>query len=275
MRLLDDNLTLSAVLERLAEMKVAAVAAVGEIDDEAHDTANRLAVPLFTLPGGTNVAELEQFAIRVIVERQADMYRLAQEAYRQLTESAIGGRGLPAIVERLSHMTGKPVAMQDQTGEVRLYFAPRDSRLGRAEAAELLAESEPQLQAWAGAAALSASDPPVAQLRLPDHALGRLVAPILGREGVAGFLSLLAEPRLFGEVDRMAVARGAAACAIELARRQAAIDAQDQLQIGVVDELTYGQRRGPGGRARAGASPGLRPHAGARGHCPPIAGNGS
>ena len=240
MRLLDDNLTLSAVLERLAEMKVAAVAAVGDIDHDARDTANRLAVPLFALPGGANVAELEQFAIRVIAERQADMYRLAQDAYRQLTELAIGGRGLPAIVERLSHMTGKPVAMQDQTGDVRLFFAPRDSRLGRTEVAELLAESASQLQAWAGTAALSASDPPVAQLRLPNRDLGRLVAPIVGREGVAGFLSLLAEPRRFGEVDRMAVARGAAACAIELARRQAAIDAQDQLQIGVVDELLMG-----------------------------------
>jgi purine catabolism regulator len=130
--------------------------------------------------------------------------------------------------------------MQDPSGELRLFSAPRDAALGRVEAAALLLDNAPTLEAWLGDATISASDPPVAQLSLPRHGLSRLVAPIVGREGVAGFLSLLAEPRRFGEADRLAVGRGAAACAIELARRQAAIDAQDQLQIGVADELLMG-----------------------------------
>lgn len=240
MRLLDDNLSLATVLNQLAEMKTAAVAAVGEIDAEARAAADRLALPLFALPGGTNVVEAEQLAMRVIIDHQVEVYRRSQETYRQLTELAIEGRGLAAIVERLAVLTGKPAVMQDETGQLRLFSAPRDSTLRRAEVAALLEEHDAQLAAWLSGAPISASDPPVAQFPLAAPALGRLVAPVVGRAGVAGFLSLLGDPRRFGEVERMAVGRGAAACAIELARRQAAIDAQDQLQIGVVDELLMG-----------------------------------
>ncbi len=236
MRLLDENLTLATVISQLNEMKVAAVAVVGEVDQLAHATADRLALPLFALPAGANASDCEQFAIRVILEHQADLYRQAQEAYRQLTELAIGGRGLPAIVEKLAQIAGKPAAMQDAAGRLRLYSAPREGWLSRLEATGLLRDCTDELESWLRGTAISASDPPVAQLDLPRD-LALLVAPIVGREGVAGFLSLLSETRRFSEVDRLAVARGAAACAIELARRQAAIDAQDQLQIGVVDEL--------------------------------------
>lgn len=240
MRLLDENLTLSTVLGQLGEMKVAAVAVVGDFADDAHATAERLSLPLFLLPGGTNVAEAEQFAMRVIVERQADLYRRSQEVYRQLTELAIEGRGLPAIVERLAQLAGKPAAMQDESGEMRLFSAPRDSWLTRQEALALLADNQAELERWLRGAPPSASDPPVTQIRLGREGLSRLVAPVAGRLGVAGVISLFGEPSRLGEVERLAVGRGAAACAIELARRQAAIDAQDELQIGVVDELLMG-----------------------------------
>ena len=237
LRLLDENLTLATVLARLNEMKAAAVAVLGEVDEDARAAAEHLALPLFVLPAGTNVAEAEQGALRVIVEHQAALYRRAQDAYRQLTELAIGGRGLAAIVERLAHLAGKPAAMEDAAGVLRVYSLPRDGWLPRLEASALLSENTADLQVWLRTVSVSASDPPVAQLALPGGVLARLVAPIAGREGVVGFLSLLGEPRRFTEVDRLAVARGAAACAIENLRQQAALDAQDQLQIGVAEEL--------------------------------------
>ncbi len=237
MRLLDENLTLAAVLSQLYEMKVAAVAVAGAVEQSARAAADRLGLPLFALPPGANASESEQFALRVILEQQTDLYRRAQEAYRQLTELAIEGRGLPAIVEKLAHIAGKPAAMQDTAGHLRLYSAPREGWLSRQEASGLLLDCAGELDSWLRGTVVSASDPPVTQFDLPRQGLALLVAPVVGREGVAGFLSLLGETRRFGEVDRLAVARGAAACAIELARRQAAIDAQDQLQIGVVDEL--------------------------------------
>ena len=237
MRLLDENLTLAAVLAQLGEMNVAAVAAIGQVDAEARSAADRYAIPLFELPAGTGAGDAEQFAMRVIVERQAEVYRRGQDAYRQLTELAIEGRGLAAIVERLANIAGKPTAMQDASGNLRLYSSPREGWLSRLEASALLADGAGDLDRWLRGVTLSASDPPVASLPLRGHSLARLVAPIVGRQGVAGFLVLLGELRQFSDVDRLAVARGAAACAIELARKQAAIDAQDQLQVGIVDEL--------------------------------------
>ena len=239
MHLLDESLTLAAVLSHLAEMKVAAAATLGEIDARALATANRLALPLFQIPAGANLREAEQAALHVIIEHQAEVNRRAQDAYRQLTELAIGGRGLPAIVERLMQITGKVAVLQDAAGPPRLYAAPAQTALSQAAITELLGQSEADLSPLLRGSAPSASDPPVARLDLAGG-LARLVAPIIARNGVAGFISLVAPPAEMVELDRLAVGRGAAACAIELARQQAALDAQDQLQIGVLGELLAG-----------------------------------
>ena len=239
MRLLDDSLSLAAVLTHLVEMKAAAAATLGDVDAKALATANKLALPLFQLPEGANLREAEQAALHVIVEHQAEVYRRAQDAYRQLTELAIGGSGLPAIVERLMQITGKVAVLQDAGGPPRLYAAPPEAPHTRESIIELVGEGDADLRLWAEGAVLSASDPPVARFELAGGR-SRLVAPIVARGDVAGFISLVAPPAELAELDGLAVARGAAACAIELARQQAALDAQDQLQIGVVDELLAG-----------------------------------
>ncbi|MCL4465969.1 MAG: helix-turn-helix domain-containing protein [Chloroflexi bacterium] len=239
LRLLDEDLALASVIGRLAETKAAAVAVLGEVDSEARSAADRYVLPLFSLPADVNLGDVEQGALRVIVEHQAEIYRRDHDAYRQLTELAIGGNGLPAIVERLTRITGKPAALQDAEGPLRLFIAPRASQLTKEDAEALLASGETELAVWLRGMPLSASDPPVARFDLPGGLL-RLVAPVVARNRVAGFLSLVALPAEMAEVDRLAVGRGAAACAIEMARQQAAIDAQDQLQIGVVDELLAG-----------------------------------
>ncbi|MDA8216675.1 MAG: helix-turn-helix domain-containing protein [Dehalococcoidales bacterium] len=237
---LDENLTLAAVITHLDELGASAVAILGEEDEDARATADRLALPLISLPPGSRLGEVEQRTMRVIMESQADLYRRAQDAYRQLTELAIEGRGLTAIVERLAQIVGKPVAMEDAAGQLQVFASPREGRLSRQEASGLLADRANELTAWFAGLVLSASDPPVAEMDLPGQSLARLVAPIVSRNRVGGFLSLIGKASRFGEVERVAVARGAAACAIELARQHAAMDAQDQLQIGVLDELLAG-----------------------------------
>lgn len=240
LRVLDENLDLATVIAHLGEMKVAAVAVLGEIDERTCRVADAIPLPLFALPAPTNLAEAEQLAMRVIVEWQADLYRRAQDAYRQLTDLAIEGRGLPAILERLAHITGKAAAMEDGVGRLRLFSAPHDSRLARPEASKLLQEHRPAADLWPPGKSLAASDPPVARMEFPGTPMARLVAPVMAKTSIAGYLSLIGESRRLGEVDRLAVARGAAACAIELARQHAALAAQDELQISVVDELLAG-----------------------------------
>lgn len=237
MKLLDETLTLSAVLGHLNEMRVAAVAVAGDVDDEARCVADSLSLPLFLLPEDTNLAAAEQSALRVIVEWQSEVQRRVQDIQRQLTQLALDGRGLPAIVEKIALVTGKPAAMEDGAGHLRLFAAPRDNPLTRQEAAAMLQANRAALKAWAATVRISASDPPVGELPLANGDLARTVAPVASRHGVVGYLSLISPALRVSELDRMVVAHGAAACAIELARQQAALDAQDQVQIAFVDEL--------------------------------------
>ncbi|MHB1132087.1 MAG: helix-turn-helix domain-containing protein [Chloroflexota bacterium] len=239
MHFLDENLTLAAVVSRLAEMGAAAIAVLGEVDARAVSAADLAGLPLFALPATVAIGDAEQGALRVLTEHQAEINRRAQDAYRQLTELAIAGRGLSAIVERLAQIAGKPAALQDVGGALRLYADAPESPLARDEAVVCLAAGAATTDGWPSGSPISASDPPVAKFPLTD-AVARLVAPVLANNIIAGYLSLLAPVGSLSELDRLAVGRGAAACAIELARQQAALDAQDQLQIGVVDELLAG-----------------------------------
>lgn len=237
MRLLDETLTLASVLGHLNGMKAAAVAVAGDIDEEARDVADSLSLPLFVLPDETNLAAAEQSALRILVEWQSEVQRRAQDIQRQLTQLALDGRGLPAIVEKMALVTGKTALMEDASGQLRLFATPSDGSLSRQDAAEALVGSRAALKSWAASIRASASDPPVVELPLADGGLVRIVAPVVSRLGAIGYLSLIGPAPRKSDLDRMVVAHGAAACAIELARQQAALDAQDQVQIAFVDEL--------------------------------------
>jgi purine catabolism regulator len=91
--------------------------------------------------------------------------------------------------------------------------------------------------AWAGRQSFSPSDPPVVRLELPELGLARLAAPLRLTDGLVGLLSLVAPPTQLGEPERLAVVRGAAACALALARERAVLATEDRLQRDVLDEL--------------------------------------
>jgi purine catabolism regulator len=66
------------------------------------------------------------------------------------------------------------------------------------------------------------------------------VAPVVLREGVVGYLSLLDEGAGFREIERLAIVRAAAACAIEMIRESAAAEAEDRVGATFLDDLLTG-----------------------------------
>jgi purine catabolism regulator len=96
-----------------------------------------------------------------------------------------------------------------------------------------------------------AAEPPVNEFGLP-RGRTRLVAPIPGRDGVHGFVSLIGEEHQLGQLERVAVARGASACAIELDRERAVLRARDDLEgelVAALVEGSYGSDAGVTERA--------------------------
>lgn len=237
MRLLDPKLQLVTVVRSLASLGVAAVAVAGDVPAETRDLAESIGLPVLLLPPGAHLADLEQAMARAIVDHRTHVHQRSQEIYRRLTELAIEGRDVDAILETLAELTAKDVLLQEHDLAVRSCV----SRTGGCDPALLarLPQDADRIGAWLERAALRPAEPPT--LRLPlGAAHSRVVAPIVVRERVLGYLSVIADRGTIGELDELAASRGAAACAIELARERAVLEVEDRLQTDLVDALTTG-----------------------------------
>lgn len=239
LRLLDPELTLARLLQSVSRVEVAAAAVVGDVPADAAELGEALRLPLFALPQSVAPAEVEQAIVRGIVDWQSEIQRRSQELYRQLTELAIEGRGLPAIAGALSRATRRSVAYEDRTFNLDLYGPPLSGVDGPA-LKRAFREAQADLSAWLRNRRLSASEPPCAELSLEAVGLTRLVAPVVLREGAVGYLSLLGSATAFRELDRLALVRAAAACAIEALRESAALEAEDRAGATFLDDLLTG-----------------------------------
>src|SRR3989475_7324525 len=231
----DARLTLARLLESLAGQGFAGAAVSGRVSPEARQVADVHGLPLFALPAGIALDEVEQQVLRYVVDRRAELHERAQDMHRQLSELALAGRGLPALLARLHELTGVPVVLERDSAVDYV----GGGRLPDSTAAAIAAE-RPALEEWLREVPLSALDPPVAARPLNDGQ-ARLGAPILVQGSIAGFLSPLGSDGELGEMHRLAVGRAAHACAIELVRARAAHDARDEVDEELLDVLTAGR----------------------------------
>ncbi len=231
----DSRLTVARLLESLAGQGVAGAAIAGRVSPEARRAADTHGLPLFALPATMPLDQVEQQVLRYIVDRRAELHERAQDLHRQLSELALAGRGLPALLARLHELTGVPVLLERDAGVDYVGVG----RLPESAATAIAAE-RPALEEWLREVPLSAFDPPVA-LRPLVNGQARLIAPIMVQGSIAGFLSLLGADGELGEMHRLAVGRAAHACAIELVRARAARDARDEVEEELLDVLTAGR----------------------------------
>jgi purine catabolism regulator len=245
-RLLDERLDLADVMNGLAEKGGVAVAVVGDVSAASLAVAERRLMPLLRLPDGVSVAEAQQSVVRYIVEQRTVLHERSQLVQMELMQLALSGAGSDAIVERLSELTGRATAWHDAGGRLRSVTGDLPTSVREA------LRSGEELQLWVAGQTVHAADPPVNEFGLP-RGRARLVAPIPGRDGVHGFVSIVAEEHDLGQVERVAVARAASACAIELDRERAVLRARDDLEGELVTALldgSYGSESGAVERAR-------------------------
>src|SRR5207248_10711644 len=118
--------------------------------------------------------------------------------------------------------------------------AANGSPPGRGALPERLALTRAPVLTRAEQAPLNAADPPVRRVDLPNASLSRLVAPVVMQDRVAGWLSVWAPASELGALEHLALARGAAACAVEVGWGQAVDQARDQLHGDPAHELLCG-----------------------------------
>jgi PucR family transcriptional regulator, purine catabolism regulatory protein len=240
---LDERLHLDEAIRRLAELGVAGAAVLGAIGKPAREAADAAGLPLLALPKGSDVGALERDAARLISERRRAVQHRGQEVLRQLMDLAIAGEPLGDIVQELARISGRPVALEGRDGRLLAYHAVGKSSPNR-ETLELMVQRDrPVVARWLRTTAeASPADPPTATYEL-DSAWSRLVAPVIGRDGMLGSVSLIVPRGSATPEDAQVTARGAAACAVVLAREQAAATVRREVELDVLDEVLDGALR--------------------------------
>jgi purine catabolism regulator len=235
-RLLDERLDLSQVMQSFADHGGVGMAVIGDVPASSIQLADALLMPLLRLPESAHANDVQQRVVRFILEQRTLLHERQQELHTQLMELALGGAGMPAIVERLAEITGHAVAWQEVDGTVR--HASSGAQVPAV--LESLERDHAPVRRWAESVTLLASDPPVHEFKLGTTGLARLTSPVPVRDGVGGLVSLIAPEAGLDQVARLAVARAASACAIELDRERAVRSARDELEGEFVESLLAG-----------------------------------
>ncbi len=240
---LDERLKLDEAIALLAELGVAGAAVLGTIGKPAREAADGAGLPLLSLPAGADLGALERDAARIISERRRAVQHRGQEVLRQLMDLAIAGEPLSDVVRELARIGGRPVALEGREGRLLAYHAAEKGAPARDDIEPMMQRDRPVVARWLRTNAdASPADPPTALFELSKD-WSRLVAPVIGRNGLLGSVSLVVPRGRATPEDAQVTARGGAACAVVLAREQAAATVRREVELHVLDEVLDGALR--------------------------------
>lgn len=233
---------LARLIGDLAEREVSGFAVVGEVRELAIVAADEAGAPLLQLPPETSANEVERAVVGLIVDREARLRERCDEIARNLTELALADRGLAAITQALADAAGLAVSVHDEYLQTLALTTPSRQPVTLSAAAVEQALRRELLEAhWLRSGVLAGTMPPVRRLSLGLGLGESLVAPIVIKGTVAGYLVCTVLDDQGDDLAEQLTARAAAVCAIDLAKQRAVIEAQIRLQGDFLDDLFAGE----------------------------------
>lgn len=217
----DSRMTLHDVIDQLSDFGIHAVAATGEIQQEAIDIANKLEISLLALPDDASLTTIERAINSLILNQSARLTERAIEIQRQLTRLAAENRDLNSLLQVMSRSTGKPIVIHDDAGVLMAQIYPNIGR--RSMNGRNLVQGVPygSFQKWLN------SDAPSSQGSIVNSPIGHTTVLTVEKR-VAGYLSLVDQNDELDEFDRLVLTYGADVCAIEMAKNRAIASAVEQ-----------------------------------------------
>ncbi|MEZ4505088.1 MAG: helix-turn-helix domain-containing protein [Thermomicrobiales bacterium] len=240
---LDERLTLDAAIRQLAGFGVSAVGFAGRPTAAARAAANLTGVPLIQLSPDADLALLEREAAHLVAVKRREAQRKGSETSRRLMELAIAGESLADLTTTLSENARRDVFIVGRDGRLLAMTSPSGQVPSSAVIMPLLEAGRPLELEWVKTNPGGSMAEPATTVLPWDGVQYRVVAPILGRDGYLGLLSMLIGSAEASAEERALASRGAAASAIVLAREHAAAVARQELELNVLDEILDGALR--------------------------------
>src|SRR3989440_3072683 len=222
LRRLDESLP--HLLKSLQQEGVAAVAvaapSVEALGEEACTLANQLNLPLIVLPSSASLEVIEREVITFVVSFRGEIERKATEISHQLMQLSIQGAGIQGICEQLTNRCNKWVVVQDADHHTRLQAAPADT----------------------GMLFLPA---PLDEELLWQQGLTQIIAPILLRHEVVGYLSLIGNDGDFDYLERIILGQVVPILALEFAREKERSEVESRYQLEAFMDVLQGNYQQP------------------------------
>lgn len=222
LRSYNSRLTLSEVVQSLAQVGVHAVACADDFNDTAIAVANDCQVGLLALPPDSSLSRIERAVNTLIANYTAQLNQRAMEIQRQLARLAAENRDLNSLLQIVARATAKPVVVHDDAGVLMAQVYPNVSRRVGTSGRSLI-QSLPYgaFQNWLE------RDAPEAEGSIVSSPLGYTTV-LKVEKRVAGYLSLVDKGEPLNDFDRLVLTYGADVCAIELAKNRAIAFAVEQ-----------------------------------------------
>ena len=217
-----------------------AVAFCGPVSATALAEAKSLNMPVMSLSDDVRVREVEKTIISLIVNRKSQIDRRGTQIYRQLTQISSRNEGMNELIGAMARLTKKTVIVQDK----RLHAIShklQPNLIGIWDDVEYFLKKQDNLPVELhDRHRVVDVDPPVLMQALPLSGVARLVAPIVTKSIGRGYLSIIGLESDLDEVDQLVCEHGAAACALEMAKRKAVSETEKRLRGTFLDRLLLG-----------------------------------
>jgi PucR family transcriptional regulator, purine catabolism regulatory protein len=227
-------------LNTLANLAAAAFLLFDDVSEKMRQAALQHNMPLLIVPPGTPLRDVHKGITALLLDRQAQTADRGMQLYRRLSEISREGQGLAAMVEIMSRLTGKVVAVQDKRLEIQAVSYPQNRAVDRAALLDLLCQRETLPAVLRNRKAAARARQSHWQQLLPGENLARLVSPIIAGDRARGYLSIIGATDELDLLDTLTVEHGAAACALEMAKAKAVSEAKKSLRGNFLEALLAG-----------------------------------
>ncbi len=232
------------ILTALAALPVTGLLCIGPQNDTLSQTAAELGLVLLLAPPSATVREIHQAVALLLLDRQTATNDRAIQLYRQLSAMSREGKGLDAMTEAISKLTGNIVIVQDKRLEVQAAGWPPNTAVSREAVIKALQQRDalpPILRnRKAAAKARQSYWQQLLAIENSPTPMGRLISPIISGDRARGYLSIIGPADGLNMFDSLAVEHGAAACALEMAKNKAINEARKSLRGDFLEGLLAG-----------------------------------
>lgn len=225
----------------LAGIPAAALISFQDLTSEVKRAALHLDFPVFVLPENTALRYVQRVITSLLLDRQTQTTERGMELYRELSEMSLDGRGLEAMADMMSTVTGKIIAIQDKRLDIRAMSVPADNEIDVTQVRDALRQRDNLPTILRNRKAAARARQSYWQQLLPiEENVGRLLSPIVSGDRARGYVSVVGLAGDLDLLDSLTAEHGAAACALEMAKAKAVSEAEKKLRGDFLEGLLAG-----------------------------------